>query len=343
MSQEAEINVAPGALGSPLDGRLTAPPAAEAPETPAGLGVGGALRVRKQRSLWGNAWRQFRRHRLAMAGLIVFVFLVLATFIGTELYPRGIDEIDFTVTSGSLTWDHPFGTDSLGQDILARILWGGRVSIAVGLSAAAVAILLGTTVGAMAGFFGGLADSFLMRLTDMFISLPQLPLLLLITFLFRDALVRTFEERFGNGDLGVFVLIVLVIAALNWMPTARLVRASFLATKEKEFVEAARAIGATRSSLIFKHILPNVLSPIIVAATLGIGAAIITESALSFLGLGFPSDVPTWGRMLFDGQNYLELAPHESLFPGAMIFLTVLAINYIGDGLRDALDPRKTQ
>ena len=344
MSQEAEIKVAPGSIGSPLDGRLTAPPAAEDEPTDAlSRRTGRSLQLRKQRSLWGNAWRQFRRHHLAMAGLIVFVFFILATFIGATIYPKEIDDIDFSVASGTFTWDHPFGTDSLGQDILARVLWGGRVSIAVGLCAAAVAITLGTAVGAVAGFFGGVADSFLMRLTDMFISLPQLPMLLLISYLFKDSLTRTFDERFGNGNLGVFVLIVVVIAALNWMPTARLVRASFLSAKEKEFVEAARSIGATRSSLIFKHILPNVLSPIIVAATLGVGAAIITESALSFLGLGFPSDVPTWGRMLFDGQNYIEFAPHESLIPGAMIFLTVLAINYIGDGLRDALDPRKTQ
>jgi len=342
MSQRAEINVTPGAAGSALDGRLTAPFDVEVgPETVGGRQID--LRLRKQRSLWGNAWRQFRRHKLAMAGLVVFVLMLLATFVGTELYPRDIDDIDFSLTGGSLTWAHPFGTDALGQDILARILWGGRISLAVGLIAAAVAITLGTTIGAVAGFFGGATDALLMRLTDLFISLPQLPLLLVISFLYRQSFYSFFERRFGSGTLGIFVLIVFVIAILNWMPTARLVRASFLAAKEKEFVEAARSIGARRGSLMFKHILPNVMSPIIVAATLGVGAAIITESALSFLGLGFESDVPTWGRMLFDAKDRIDFAPHEALFPGAMIFLTVLAINYIGDGLRDALDPRKSQ
>jgi len=328
-------------------GAAPAVPAAPvgAPERDAdGLVQGGLARVtRKQRSLWGNAWRQFRHHRLAMAGLVLFVAFVLITFIGNALYPREIDAIDFLLTDAPPSLDYLFGTDALGQDMLARALWGGRISIAVGLVAALVAITLGTAIGAIAGFFGGVSDSFLMRLTDMFLALPQLPLLLMITYLFRESVNRFFEERTGSDILGTFVLIVVVIGALNWMPTARLVRASFLSMKEKEFVEAATSIGAIRSSLIFKHILPNVMSPIIVAATLGVGAAIITESTLSFLGLGFPSDIPTWGSMLFDAKDRMEFAPHEALIPGVLIFLTVLSINYIGDGLRDALDPRKTQ
>ncbi len=343
MSQRIEINVTQGSAASPLDGRLTAPTDVEqGREATAGQEVG-SLQLRKQRSLWGNAWRQFRRHKLAMAGLIVFVFMIVATFVGSAVYPHEIDDIDFSLTSGALTWSHPFGTDSLGQDVLARILWGGRISIGVGLVAAAVAVVLGTAVGAVAGFFGGFADSALMRITDLFISLPQVPLLLVISFLYKQSFYNFFEERTGEGTLGVFILIVLVIGILNWMPTARLVRASFLAAREKEFIEAARSIGATRASLMFKHILPNVTSPIIVAATLGVGAAIITESALSFLGLGFESDVPTWGSMLYDAKDRIEFAFHEAVFPLAMIFLTVLAINYVGDGLRDALDPRKTQ
>jgi len=300
------------------------------------------LRVKEQRSLWGNAWRQFRRHKLAMAGLVLFTFMFLATFIGSALYPQEIDTIDFSVKGNGISWAHPFGTDSLGRDILARILWGGRISLAVGIVAALVAIIVGTTIGATAGFFGRSADTILMRLTDLFISLPQVPLLLVISFLYKDAFYQFFEDRTGNGVTGIFVLIVMVIGLLNWMPTSRLVRASFLATKEKEFVEAAESIGATRASQMFRHILPNVISPIIVAATLGVGAAIITESALSFLGLGFPSDVPTWGSMLYDAKDRFSIAPHEAIFPGTMIFLTVLSINYIGDGLRDALDPRKT-
>jgi len=300
------------------------------------------LRIKEQRSLWGNAWRQFRRHKLAMAGLVLFTFMFLATFIGSALYSQDIDTIDFSVKGNGISWEHPFGTDSLGRDMLARILWGGRISLAVGVVAALVAIILGTTIGATAGFFGHTTDTILMRLTDLFISLPQVPLLLVISFLYKDSFYDFFEQRTGNGVTGIFVLIVTVIGLLNWMPTSRLVRASFLATKEKEFVEAAEAMGATRASQMFRHILPNVMSPIIVAATLGVGAAIITESALSFLGLGFPSDVPTWGSMLYDAKDRFEIAPHEAIFPGMMIFLTVLSINYIGDGLRDALDPRKT-
>ncbi len=299
-------------------------------------------RVREQRSLWNNAWRQFRHHRLAMAGLVVFGFFTISVFIGPYLWP---DEVNapFAFDQGmSPSLSHPMGTDSLGQDMLARILYGGRISIAVGLVAAFVAISIGTIVGAIAGFFGGFLDSFLMRVTDLFISLPQLPLLLLITYLFRESMQNFAEDVFGSRNVGVFLLVVIVIAALAWMQTARLVRASVLSVKEKEFVEAARSIGATRSALINRHILPNVLSPIIVAATLEVGGAIITESALSFLGLGFPSDVPTWGQMLFQAKDYLELYPHEALIPGTLIFLTVLSINYIGDGLRDALDPRKS-
>jgi peptide/nickel transport system permease protein len=334
MSQEAGLELKPtvaqGGAAAPAVGSSS-------------LAAFDRMQLRKQRSLWNNAWHQFRRHRLAMAGLVLFTFFVLATFIGSAIYPKAIDEIDFTVTSASFSWDHPLGTDTLGQDILARILWGGRISIAVGISAALVAVSVGTLIGATAGFFGGFADSLLMRITDLFISLPQVPLLLLITFLFKDSIVELFDERFDNGNMGVFVLIVVVIAILSWMPTARLVRASFLSLKEKEFVEAARSIGATRHSLMFKHMLPNVLSPIIVAATLAVGSAIIFESTLSFLGLGFPSDVPTWGRMLYDAKDWIQFTPHEALVPGMAIFLTVLSINYIGDGLRDALDPRKTR
>ncbi|MBA2520527.1 MAG: ABC transporter permease [Chloroflexia bacterium] len=341
MSQQADVNIVARPSASTLD--------SQAPAGGVKLGstvrTGGALQVRgrKQRSLWGNAWRQFQRHRLAMAGLVVFLFITLACFVGSPLYPLAINDFDFNITGNSLTWNHPFGTDSLGQDVLARILWGGRISIAVGLVAALVAIVFGTLVGAVAGFFGGNVDNLLMRFTDLFISLPQIPLLLVISFLYSSAFFQFFERNFGSGTLGIFILIVAVIGLLSWMPTARLVRASFMATKEKEFLEAARSIGATRSSLMFRHIMPNVMSPIIVAATLGVGAAIITESALSFLGLGFPSDIPTWGRMLYEAKDRFEFSPHQAIFPGLMIFLTVLSINYIGDGLRDALDPRKTQ
>jgi peptide/nickel transport system permease protein len=342
MTQSIEINLETAPSGARTTTGATQPAVVTVPDRGrSGLPVGD-LRIKEQRSLWGDAWRQFRKHKLAMAGLILFIFMLLATFIGSPLYPQKIDAIDFSVSGTGISLAHPFGTDSLGRDILARMLWGGRISLAVGIIAALVAILLGTAIGAIAGFFGGITDTLLMRLTDLFISLPQVPLLLVISFLYKQAFYDFFQRRTGSGVTGIFILIVMVIGMLNWMPTTRLVRASYLSTKQKEFVEAAEAMGSSRASQMFRHILPNVMSPIIVAATLGVGAAIITESALSFLGLGFPSDIPTWGSMLYEAKDRFEIAPHEAIFPGTMIFLTVLSINYIGDGLRDALDPRKT-
>lgn len=313
----------------------------EAPRPLSGLD---GISDQKHRSLWNNAWRQFRRHHLAMAGLVLLSTFIVLTVLGPILYAKDKDFIDFSLTSLSpfRTWDHVLGTDTLGRDILARLLWGGRISLAVGVVSATVSIMFGTVLGAVAGFFGGFLDSLLMRITDLFISLPVVPLLLMVSFLFRDSFQTTFDEKFNNGELGIFILIVMVISALSWMPTARLVRASFLSIKEKEFIEASRSLGVSKGSIVFKHILPNAISPIIVAATLSVGSAIITESVLSFLGLGFPSDVPTWGRMLFEAKDFLQQTPHEAMIPGTAIFLTVLAINYIGDGLRDALDPRKS-
>ena len=290
---------------------------------------------RPARSLWKDAWYQFTRHKLAMAGLVTFLFLVVFTLVGPIVYGTAVNDIDFTVSLQGSSAAHPFGTDDLGRDILARAMIGGRISIAVGVIAVLIAITLGLFIGAIAGYFAKL-DSPLMRLTDLFLSLPILPLLLVIVYLFRD----TLRSMFGP-ELGIFLMIVGVIGILNWMPVARLVRASFLSLKQKEFVEAARAVGDSDSRIIMKHIIPNVLSPVLVAATIGVGGAILTESTLSFLGLGFPSDVTTWGRLLYDAKDYLDIAPHWAFFPGMLIFLTVLSINYVGDGLRDALDPRK--
>jgi peptide/nickel transport system permease protein len=285
---------------------------------------------------WQEAWRRFRKHRLAVVSLGILAVLVLGVLVGPFAWRLPIDEIDFTARLEGPSWAHPMGTDDLGQDILARVLYGGRISLAVGFAAMMVAIFVGVLVGAVAGMAGGRVDAALMWLTDLFLSLPQLPLLLLIIYLFRDALTEVV-----GPELGVFILIVIIIGGFNWMQVARLVRAQFFSLREKEFVEAARALGASRMRLVLRHILPNALGPVIVAATIDIAAAIIAESTLSFLGLGFPPDVPTWGRLLFDAKDNLDFAPHWAIFPGAMIFLTVLSINFIGDGLRDAFDPRR--
>jgi len=287
-------------------------------------------------SPWREAWRRFRRHRLAAISVVVLALLALSILLGPLLWRVAINDIDFTARLSPPSWEHPFGTDDLGQDLLARMLYGGRISLAVGFAAMAVAMSAGTIVGAIAGISRGSIDAALMWVTDLFLSLPQLPLLLLVIYLFRDIL-----KGLVGPEGGVFILIVLVIGGFRWMPVARLVRAQFLSLREKEFVEAARALGASNWRLVVRHILPNALGPVIVAGTIDVAAAIIAESTLSFLGLGFPPDIPTWGRLLFDAKDYLDIAPHWALFAGGAIFLTVIAINFIGDGLRDALDPRK--
>lgn len=283
-----------------------------------------------------ETWRRFRRHRLAMASAIVLGLMILGVLLGPYIWRVPINEIDFTARLVGPSWQHPFGTDDLGQDILARMIYGGRISLAVGLAAMVVAILVGVIIGAVSGMSRGSVDNGLMWVTDLFLSLPQLPLLLLVIYLFRDEL----KDILGVEG-GVFVLIVVVIGGLRWMPVARLVRAQFFSLREKEFVEAARAHGASKWRQVVHHILPNAIGPVIVAGTIEVSAAIIAESTLSFLGLGFPPDIPTWGRILFDAKDYLDVAPHWALFPGAAIFVTVLAINFLGDGLRDALDPRR--
>jgi peptide/nickel transport system permease protein len=283
-----------------------------------------------------DAFRRFRRHRMAAISVVVLGLLALAILIGPWLWSVPINEIDFTARLAPPSWDHPFGTDDLGQDLLSRMIYGGRISLAVGFAAMAVGLFAGTVIGSIAGASKGPVDAALMWVTDLFLSLPQLPLLLLVIYLFRDAL-----KAFVGPEGGTFILIVLVIGGFRWMPVARLVRAQFLSLREKEFVEAARALGASRLRLVVRHILPNALGPVIVAGTIDVAAAIIAESTLSFLGLGFPPDIPTWGRLLYDAKDYLDIAPHWALFAGGAIFLTVITINFIGDGLRDALDPRK--
>ena len=304
--------------------------------TPASPTADAAVRAPVSTSPWAEAWRRFKRHRLAYGSLWLLALLSLAVLLGPLVYKVGINDIDFMARLKGPSPAHPMGTDDLGRDLLARMLYGGRISLAVGLAAMLTGIFIGVLVGAIAGISRGWVDAFLMWLTDLFLSLPQLPLLLLLIFFFRDPLKVVF-----GPEIGIFLLIVLVIGGLSWMPVARLVRAQFFSLREKEFVEAARALGASTQRQVVRHILPNALGPVIVAATINIAAAIIAESTLSFLGLGFPPDIPTWGRILNDSRDYLDIAVHWAMFPGMAIFIAVLTINFIGDGLRDALDPRR--
>ena len=279
-------------------------------------------------------WRKFRKHKGGLAGLIVFAFILLVVYVGPFIHTIDPNKIDIRAKNQGPSWKHPFGTDNLGHDMLAQVMAGGQISLAVGLTAMLLALLLGTLVGVLSGYFRKL-DGPLMRLTDLFLALPLLPLLLVIIMLFRD----TLRAAFGP-ETGIFILIVFVIGVTSWMHTARIVRGDVLAVKSQEFIVAAKSSGMREYRIVLRHILPNVLSSIMVSATLGIAAAIITESALSFLGLGFPSDFPTWGRLLFDGANFLQLTPSRVFWPGLAISLTVLSVNYVGDAVRDALDPR---
>lgn len=293
-----------------------------------------AAEPRKQRTLTADVWRQFRQHKGGVIGAIVFLTIIFLVVFGPSIHGIDPSALNVRERNAGISLTHPMGTDNLGRDTFAQILAGGRTSLSVGVTAMMLSLLLGTTIGVLAGYFKKLEGP-LMRLTDLFLALPLLPLLLVIIMLFRDTLRRSF-----GPETGIFMLIVFVIGITSWMQTARIVRGAVLSVKEQEFVLAAKSIGTRERRVITRHILPNVLSPIMVSATLGIATAIITESALSFLGLGFPSDYPTWGRLLFDGVNFMQINPSRVIWPGLAISLTVLSVNYIGDGIRDALDPR---
>ena len=286
------------------------------------------------RNQWWDVWDQFRSHKGALAGTMILALILFAVLAGPWLW--GVDPkfINIRMRDQPPSLAHPLGTDQLGRDMLARLFAGGQITIAVGMTAMALSLLLGTLIGVLAGYFRRI-DGVLMRLTDLFLALPLLPLLLLMVMLFREPLVG----RFGPEG-GIFILIVIAIGVTSWMQTARIVRGDVLALKEREFVLASRSIGTPARRMILRHILPNVMSPIMVSATLGVANAVITESALSFLGLGFPPDFPTWGRLLNDGLAYINLSPERVIWPALALSALVLSINYIGDGLRDALDPR---
>jgi peptide/nickel transport system permease protein len=298
------------------------------------------LKLAPPRSQARDIWDQFKTHKGAMTGLVILCLIIAAILIGPFLWtvdPAYVNPDSAKMILGRNkppTWVHPLGTDQLARDLLARMLYGGRISLAVGAVAMLISLFIGTGIGVLSGYFKRL-DGPLMRLTDLFLALPLLPLLLVLMMLFGDTV-----RKVVGPELGTFLLIVFAIGITSWMSSARIVRGQVLALKEREFVLAARSIGTPPLRLIVRHILPNVISPVMVAATLGIASAIITESVLSFLGLGFPPDFPTWGRLLYDGVDYMQLYPSRVILPGVAISLTVLSVNYIGDGLRDALDPR---
>ena len=305
-----------------------------------------APRPERSRSQWWDVWDQFKTHKGALLGAGFLLFITLFVLIGPLIWQVDPQKLDirnkdlrpiYTAiwdSGAKVSWTRPLGTDNLGRDILSNLMAGGRVSLAVGWTAMLLAVVLGTIIGVLAGYFKRL-DGPLMRFTDLVLALPLLPLLLVMMLLFRD----TLRAAFGP-EMGIFILIVAAIGVTSWMQTARIVRGDVLALKEREFVLAARSIGTPSRRMITRHVLPNVMSPIMVSATLGLANAIITESALSFLGLGFPSDFPTWGKILFDSVDRMARFPERVIWPGLCISFTVLAVNYIGDGLRDALDPR---
>jgi peptide/nickel transport system permease protein len=293
----------------------------------------------KPQSLSRMAFRRFLRHRAALMGTVILLGIILYVVVGSLRFSEA--DANYNDTSLSLnppSAEHPFGTDRVGRDVLIRTIYGGQISLLIGLFAVIVEVSLGTVVGALSGYYGGWMDSILMRFTEAMLSIPSLLLLLVMAKFFADKIPDI--HLLGRTFSGSVVVIILIIGLTSWMYLARIVRANFLSLREAEFVTAARALGASNARIILVHILPNSLAPIIVSATLGIAAAILSESYISFLGLGVRPPTASWGNMLDGAYQYLESAPWLWVFPGLLVILTVLSINFVGDGLRDALDPR---
>jgi len=295
-------------------------------------------------SQWAIAWRRLRRHKLAMIGLVTFSIIVIASVLAPVIAPYDYEEINLNQSYAPFNSpgepgrpNHFLGTDKLGRDIFSRLLYAGRISLVVALIVTVLTIFLGAAAGAISGSFGGATDTVLMRFTDIMLTLPTLPLLLILSSNLRQFVQL---QTFLGSNLSV-AIIIFVLVIFGWMTVARLVRGNVLSLRGQDFIEATRALGSSRSRIIMKHLVPNSMAPIIVAATLGFGAVIISEAALSFLGFGVMPPVPTWGNMLNEARNSpLEYLFVQALSPGFMIFVVVLSINFIGDGLRDALDPR---
>jgi peptide/nickel transport system permease protein len=275
---------------------------------------------------------------MAMAGAVMLILLVLYSFGGAFFVSEEYaNHNDLTQRLQPPSREHPFGTDSIGRDILARTIYGGQISMLIGLAAVLVSVVIGVLVGALSGYYGGVTDSLLMRFTEAMFTIPQL-FLLLVMAKFLAGKVPTIEVL-GREMSGSVIVIIVIIGLTSWMYLARIVRADFLSLKEREFVLAADTIGTKNRGIIFRHILPNTMAPIIVAATLGVAGAILSEAYISFLGLGVQPPTATWGNMLDGSYHYIDSAPWLWIFPGMFIVLTVLSINFLGDGLRDALDP----
>lgn len=290
-------------------------------------------------------WRRFRKHRLGLAGLVTLTTLILLCIIIPFVSPYQYDTVGIFFRPASA--DHWLGTDDVGRDVFTRLFQAGRISLTVGILTTLMVVFIGSVVGALAGFYGGIVDNILMRFVDLMLSLPELPMLLILSRMMSES--RYLENLFGR-DLGTVVTIIVVLTLFGWMGIARLVRGSILSLRSLDFIEATRALGASSRRIILRHLMPNSLAPLLVAATLGVGGFIISETALSFLGLGIQQPTPSWGNMLTSSSEYTwyvtqldptkEIRGYLIMFPGLMILLTVLSINFIGDALRDALDPR---
>ena len=290
-------------------------------------------------SLKQLVWLRFRRHKMALAGAVMLILLILYATVGALFFTEAYGNItDTKIRLQAPSAEHPFGTDTVGRDLLARTIYGGQISLMIGLTAVLIVIIVGVSIGAISGYYGGWIDSVLMRFTEAVFNIPTIPLLLVLSKMLSDKVPTI--ELLGREFSGSVVVITVVIGLTSWMSLARIVRANFLSLKEQEFVTAAHCIGTRNSSIIFAHILPNTMAPIIVAATLGVANAIIAEAYVSFLGVGVMPPTATWGNMLNGAYKYIETAPWTWIFPGTLIVLTVLSINFVGDGLRDAMDPR---
>lgn len=300
---------------------------------PAALTPDNGPGIPEQMSMGKLVWRRFRRHRGAVIGAIILTIIIISCLLA-PLSPYDAEKSDLISALQSPSWQHPFGTDPLGRDMLTRVLYGGRISLFVGFMVVVITLVIGIPVGAIAGYFGGWIDELLMRIIDATLALPSLMILILLSAILREIDVP-FLQR--NNVL----TIAFVIGILSWMTIARLVRAIFLTLREMEYVSAARALGASNFRIIISEILPNGFGPIIVESTLEIGWAIMEESGLSFLGFGIQPPTPSWGNLLNNAQEHLVKHPWLAIFPGLMIFFTIISVNYIGDGLRDALDPYK--